>query len=96
MIKAVNVMNVLWAFEINPSKDPDTGLQVPFSTNDTIDVSAVICNGFHCSSNTSNILQGALLSPNRFACDIRPRSSVKVDLIKRELELSRPTLDRFN
>ncbi|KAK7692525.1 hypothetical protein QCA50_004155 [Cerrena zonata] len=72
---AINVMNVLWAFEINPSKDPDTGLQVPFSTNDTID--------------------GALLSPNRFACDIRPRSSAKVDLIKRELELSRPSFDRF-
>lgn len=73
---AMNVMNLLWAFNIELPKDPVTGNSIPPDEDDTTD--------------------GLFLTPKPFKCDITPRSTAKVDIIKKQFNAAEPTFELFD
>jgi hypothetical protein len=78
-------MRLIWAFQFSKSKDPTTKRCKVYDLNDFMKVS--LYPPFHVFSGPfeQELAQGILTGPNRFECEITPRSIHHAEVIKREL-----------
>lgn len=73
-------MNLIWAFQFSPAKDPVTGATLPIDIFDYEKVCSA--RPFNDPARTATT-QGILTAPRPFQCRIIPRSEGKAKLIKR-------------
>ena len=78
-------MKLIWAFEFSKSRDPATKQYKVYDLNDFVKVSLYPVFRDLPSLLNQKIWQGILVGPNRFECEITPRSSHRAEVIRQEL-----------
>ena len=78
-------MKLIWAFNFSKSKDPATKRSRVYDLNDFMKVSAFSRPSRSFGFVEHECAQGILTGPNRFECEITPRSIHHAEVIKREL-----------
>lgn len=90
-------MNILWAFNFLPAKDPYTGKRRNIDLNDAEDVRLLhflVIPTFR--SQVDLIIQGLFLKLKPFNCEIVPRSAEKADLIRAQYAGVQSTFELFD
>lgn len=89
-------MKLIWAFKFSKSKDPVTKRDRDYDLNDFVKVR--LCPGFRSGRRSllsRKFAQGILTGPNRFECEITPRSIDHTGVIKQEFLSATQTFEPF-